>query len=744
MFSNKLVVTACMTFFLLFCFAGMTDVFCNEIDETFIKADESGYLELFYNPGSSQIVVRDNRNGHVWRSNPIVDANKFKLAEGTAESLQSTFVMNFTNKDRSTLYKVYSVSPEITFSHTLMESGGVAFTFSMYKKEVDQGTNFVRWEGTIKWQVLFELEEDYLEVFVPEEALSEDGSYTIVTLDVMPWFGANPEREEGFMVFPIGNGAFIPYRNSQPAYMSGLAVPVYGEDDFNFSGVRDVMTDLLPNQMGSFVKRFEKKADTVVAPVYGITAEGDALLCIATAGYASERITCGPAGYIVGFNRIGFKDVYREKQIYPLSRSKTALRYALNPVAGDRERRFYFIQGPGVDLTSITDRYRQYLMEVEGVVRHDGSPAMNIRIFCGISKKSLFGKRIIAATTFSQAQEIIAALIERGITDFSVTLVGWSDGGHYGTAPNKFPPERALGGAAGLKSLVEFAHSNGIPVLLEADYLLAFAGNRGFSIKKDSMKFPLEIPVTDGKGTYLMTPRAAYEKHVKQDVERFLELGVDGVVLRNIGEALLSDWSEKNNVSRQGNADYGIKMLEEFKRSGLQVQTTGWNSYTYPYIDGLQNIPVRSRPMLEAKQEVPFMSISLHGLLPYYSQVLNLSEDLQQDFLRVVEYGFSPSFELTYEDPVVLKDTSYNGLFSSYWKDWLEKIDEIYGKIKSLSAQAEKFIVSHRAVSKDVFVVEYDDGSYVIVNYGDSDFTFRERNVEAEGYLLVESEKEAN
>ena len=104
----------------------------------------------------------------------------------------------------------------------------------------------------------------------------------------------------------------------------------------------------------------------------------------------------------------------------------------------------------------------------------------------------------------------------------------------------------------------------------------------------------------------------------------------------------------------------------------------------------------------------------------------------------MLEYGSLPVFELTYQDPVVIKDTVYNHLFSSEFDAWLPFIEDLYyGAYQDMKYLHNKFVVKHKTLVKGVNEVGYDDGSILVVNYTDGDYNYEGSTVGAFDYLLI-------
>ena len=75
-----------------------------------------------------------------------------------------------------------------------------------------------------------------------------------------------------------------------------------------------------------------------------------------------------------------------------------------------------------------------------------------------MAEERLIFNSLVVMTTFDEAREMIEELLEAGVTELDVTLVGWTKGGYAGRYPRRLPVERAFGGERGLREFAEWAH----------------------------------------------------------------------------------------------------------------------------------------------------------------------------------------------------------------------------------------------------------------------------------------------
>jgi len=121
-----------------------------------------------------------------------------------------------------------------------------------------------------------------------------------------------------------------------------------------------------------------------------------------------------------------------------------------------------------------------------------------------------------------------------------------------------------------------------------------------------------------------------------------------------------------------------------------------------------------------------------------YSPLLNYSPDIEEESLRMIEYGVYPSFLLTAQAPYLLIDTPSKNIISSKYDDLKESMIELYKKVNNaLKYVKNQRIVSREVLSDKIVKVGYSNGVSIIVNYTDSPFPYKGKVVNARDYLVM-------
>jgi hypothetical protein len=711
-------------FSISFCAAG-------ETTSDFRKVAGSSCLDLSFNKNNNQIIVHDKDYGIKWRSNPSFSTADWKLSDTVKAELQTPFSLFFTDCERTKIYYLDTSREKVAAKYEEIESG-IRVTYTIEKQ-------LEFYSGKICWSMEYRIKDDYLEVTIPEERIIEEGDFKITAMRVLPFFSADKAQKNGYLILPDGSGALVRFREKSPNISTLISLPLFGKGEFRFSPKRKIAGELMPRDIGKLLSQYDPVPKTAGIPMFGMISRGRGFAAIISSGEYNARIVGALSGIITDYNRIGVEFSYRKLYYEFLSRTKAIQKYEKTRIKGDRQIRYYLLPGPDAGYVDAAVKYRTYLIEEKGVKRKETGSLMDVRFFCGLNKTGLLAKEFVKTTSFSEAGNMLDALTKNGVQDISVTLVGWNKGGYEGNLPKKFPPEKKLGGEEGLKKFIDYAHSLNIPVFLEADYLTCFRGVWGFSVKKDTIKDANGISITDSEGTYLLSPRSAFNKFARQEIPMYKNLGTDGLALKYLGKIILPDYNERYPLQIADSAKCWSELMTAARKQGLKVRVQGANSYTYSYADELYAVDTSSSRFFYESEEIPLLQIVLHGLTPYYVNPLNLSYDTQRDILRMVEYGALPQFELTYSSPILLKDTEYNSLYSSYYRDWLDTVSKTYGIFyNDLRSISDKFIVGHRKLAAGVYKTEYENGTAVIVNYNGEDYKTEDINVKGMDYLLVE------
>ena len=137
-------------------------------------------------------------------------------------------------------------------------------------------------------------------------------------------------------------------------------------------------------------------------------------------------------------------------------------------------------------------------------------------------------------------------------------------------------------------------------------------------------------------------------------------------------------------------------------------------------------------------ESIPWYYMIVSGNVSYSTLPGNRTGDLQQLKLQWIEYGATPTFELTANKSLNLYGTTYNALFSSEFAQWKDRVIEVTSELKTaLKDVSGESIVKHEILSDKQVCVTYANGYRIVINYADEAFDFEGNAVKAQNYLVL-------
>mgnify|MGYP001162074255 CR=1 FL=1 len=706
----------------------------------FDKTSENSSLALYVEKPTGQIAVQDKRNGMVWLSNPRLATPP--ASTGPASSAQqetaAVYWMQYTDYQRQVpklLNSAWDPTPPVI---SKLPDGGTRVRFTPSQQLKD---------APITFAMDYHLYDGYFDVTIPQDQIKESindakqvGFY-LVTLEPLPFFGSGADDEQGYMLVPDGSGALVNFKPIHPDYLQPFNQEVYASDTFFF------------DPQGTNVQQYFVPQEPVMLPAFGIAKQADstaktpegAFLGLVTQGDSDVFMDVWPSGYITKYNHTGAQFLYRRTANIPRSRGVTVQRVAIPMVTGDKTVRYYLLGGQGATYSGMAAKYRDYLLNDKHVPQLAQADApLQLDLIMGAQKNGLVGQVLVQATTFSEAQQIIEALRERGVTRLDVTLRGWNRDGLRRASPNRMPADTRLGGNAGMEQLTSMARQLGVPIYLLDDFRTAYSGEKGYFAHNDAVRGANKLPtfssgVGQGQQLYLLSPVVEYNNFVLRDVPKEKLLGASGLDLDYFGKIITYDTNDAHLLTRQGYIDWNNKITDYVRQELGNVSVEGGNPYMLPHSQNLRQVSVDDSHYQFEDQAVPFYEMVMHGLATYTGKYANLRSDPQFEYLRQLEYGAQPAFNLTYlpTSELYRAYSAYEN-FSSTWTDWVDDlVREYQDETMQLGSTTNQFIIDHRQLAPGVFQTTYQNGTKVIVNYSDQRYSNGVVAVSSLGYVVT-------
>ncbi len=663
-----------------------------ERDEVgFAVVHESERFVLMMEPELTQISVLDKESGYTWRSNP----SKEQIAEEKLKgllltNLQSPYVMEYVQANKTQRNMVNALDKKLDKQFIRTDAG------------IEVVYHYTQLDLTLS--IRYELTASGLEVTVPTEGIEELGENRIFTLQLLPYFGAvRGAEEEGYLLVPDGPGGLIYYESDRPAVSGRYEYMIYGEDPTS-------------------LQERSTPRENIAYPVFGMKRGQQGYAAIIKAGEYTTRIAASPAGIQNNWNSIAAKFVYREEYLRKVSMMATPVSAVQKErIEQDRVVEYRLLNEEAADYSGMAAAYRSYLLE-EGRMPERLEAMEHIPLLLGVvggGTKDVFGgNQYVTATTFEQAGEMAIDLSEAGVASMIMLYQGWQQSGFRETDA-RFPIQQKLGGAEELKRMSDMLRARGIPLLLEDFSTWLSTENKSIAMRTEGVRSidttVLQHPFRDA---FLLNPALAV-RYGKTTIDKLAALGISGIIYDGIGSTVFRDYG-KPSLRREDTAHlYQMLMAYTKGRLGM-VGTNRGNSYSLQEANLILDIPMDSSYDYLVDENVPFYPMVLHGSILYTGVEGNLRNEYTKEQLKMIEYGAIPSFTLTHSRSRELKGTDYDDVFSSEFAVWRQRVVEEYAMFDELAALAHQRMVRHSKLADDVYAMEYEDGSRVIINYNDN------------------------
>ena len=675
-------------------------------------------LKVYYDEDTKSLQATE-QNGYTWNS-VVTDElySSDKLNENWQKNTKSIFHLSYAeiSEVNPTIKTAYSYNADIDAS----EKDGKIYLKCDFQKE------------GIALTVIFGVENGEMVVSVPSENITEKKDNKLLAIEMLPYFGACTDVEEGYMVYPDGSGA-LKYHNSVKS-----ATTANHSYTWDVYGNNLLATDTPKNNE-------QEGLMTAMFPIFGVKKGEHAFITYSEKGEEESTINMYPSGAGIMLNRMSFSFRYRTTYSILMSNiningTNTAqningLMYNEDIIAMDHELRYSFLDTTNADYSGMAGRYRDRLLTNGTLQKSDLEEKMgvSVQILMAASAQGFFSNTVSVATKASQVNNIISTVNGIGFESNALfTLKGWGQGG-YGVYPQTSKPDGKVGSVSEVENLLNSQHL----VSLQTDLFYADEDNGGFDKRSHVIKAGNQNVITDSTGKLFIfnaeNVKGNYDaiKKTYSSVES-LNLSFD-----TIGKVLYRDEAEEHVLNRGDMRDSIEEILNEASKKGT-ITVEGANLYVLKYADGIYNLPSKSSEYFISDMDIPFCQMVLYGYIPYTGDLGNLSSDYNKQLLKWLEYGYVPAFELTYSDSEVLKETNYNDLYSSQYESNTERLEQAYKVYNECISKVKGAHMLQHSVLENGFVkVEYSNGYILYINYTQQEKTCENVIVEAEGYVMV-------
>lgn len=664
-----------------------------EAAEENILIAQNDRLSLYLSPNCCAIEIQDALTGKTWSSTMNDEtAEGLKIIPAQQKRITSLLAVNCTNL-QSGLGVVNNLAlmaeKDLKASYELIENG-VRLTYYLGTYQVG-----------VQLDIL--LDGQSLVVRMPYAGIVEDGDFSLVSVDVMPFLFSATDKAEGFFLYPDGCGAIMEFQDYAHYREPARLYNVYG--DFQ---KQPVLLDM-----------FSQEAPDVLFPVFGMNRGGHGMLAIIEKGEETARVSVNSSNNIIDINYLFANFQYRRSFEDKRVTTRDIKVFDKDDIKVDYQMRILFLEEENPDYNVMALTWRDYLLQNGIAARKESAPSVAVDLFMSAPEEGLLFDIPRTVTTLSQAEEILKSLDGAGVKNIRASIKGWTVNG-YGKTPDRFPISGSVGNDADLKRLIETAHSLGATISLTANFMEAASDQGGYSHRNDVVYTGNHTILTDLEETVFMLSPDVAEMKLMDFLKKASSFDLDALRFERMGKCIAFNYGTRRYHTAEATLGVYRRMTDEAKAAFGAAEAEGGNASLLGMADFFTDVPYDDFGYQITTASVPFYQIALHGLVEYAGKPGNLSSDLEREVLRWVEMGYTPFFELTYDNTEELMYTEYQSLFSAEYTAWQDRVAWAAKQFTEgpLAELHDQLIVEHRRLTDSLVKVTYENGAAVYVNYG--------------------------
>ncbi|MDR1868647.1 MAG: DUF5696 domain-containing protein [Treponema sp.] len=684
--------------------------------------------------------MEDREQGIVDASYRLYDINNLRSNDD-----QDALLANYPDLAKTNVYVLRDNAHE--YMKELMEEffANVGYTYNDYMEDAEKyptasGMNKPAFNLTLRYI----LDGKSLVVNAPFDQIAYRPNFPFRQLTLLPFMGSGSVHDEGFMLVPDGSGSLINFNNGKFNQVP-FSVVVYGWDE---AMPRDAVIS-------------DSKAPF---PGFGIQKNGAALFCVIEEGASYASVRADVSGRNASWNRVyAYFDIVHGTSLDIVGRNERNV-YVFENGLPDGESitlRYTPCSSPGY--VGMAKEYRSWLQKKYpqlGQTKIDDTP-IAVEIVGAVNKtQHRLGIPFdlpLKLTSYVETESMINDFAMFGWKNVQIKLNGWFNRSVDHSVPTKIKLIKELGKKKDFRNLVSAAEKNNYKLYPEVDFVFMRDVKQfsGFSLYRDAarsinrervQRYPFSFVWFGerkmwGKLNYLSRP-AATIRMIDNYVPKAAKLGIKNIAFRSIGSRLAGDYHEKRHVSREASIKIRQEKLAELQNAGTGVLVNTGFDFAVPFASVITDMMIDDQYFGITDTAVPFYQIALHGLVPFTGKAINLAEDYTKNLLKSVEGGAGLYFSFMKEETSELQETKFRQFYANEYDKWVGDADALYKRFSAdfgkLYSQA---IVDHRILSPGVTVTVYQDGTEVVVNISDNDWTYRSGGsglvVKANSYSVV-------
>jgi len=263
-------------------------------------------------------------------------------------------------------------------------------------------------------------------------------------------------------------------------------------------------------------------------------------------------------------------------------------------------------------------------------------------------EKGLVFNKDIPMTTFEQASEIFNDLQDNGVKDILSIYKGWQDNGYYASLPvRSFKTESKLSDEMKIQDLIQETKDKSIDLYLGHDALRINGEEQGNTKYKVMKKYNKQAYNENVYGKVYnsfgyLNPQSSADIMDKMKKE-YKDNDVENIMISGISNELFSYSEGSKEFDRIKTKEYYETIVADYS-DNFNLLLEQPFSYLWDYTNKVVDLPMKSSNYVFTDEEIPFLAITLRGIVPLYSEYTNFQANQKEFFLQLVEQGVNPSF----------------------------------------------------------------------------------------------------
>ncbi len=699
----------------------------------------------------------------------LKDPTDQKVKREALEKDLEDYIIQHPILEEEPIYEIYQdeIRTKYKLNQTLDAWAEVGYTRE--ELELDNTlTGFIASGGGLAFiiPVVYKIEGNTFRVEICNDEIKYPPEVAISRIDVIPNFGAADNTvEEGYTFVPDGSGALIRINNPDKRFTGyQLALLQRHKDEalsrLSFATIKDI-----------------PYIENAILPVFGQKQNDTAFFAVIERGYEIANVNAYTSDRLSSFNTaycsffpVQTDDIYyssgttsgvkmmpkfpveEEREVYDKKLQEMVSKKVINKYcrlpATNFVVRYTFLNDEDANYSGMANYFRNYLINTYDLkkIAPDANIPFVADVYGVIDKKvSIAGFPVnvkYSLTSFKEAEIIANDLLDAGAKNLSMRYIGMVNGGLSSTYANKFSVMGAIGGKKGYISFLNSMKQLGVDVYPDVDVTHVYKDKifDGFSPSTDTVmtlgktqsiisETNTATGIRDSRNSldyyhprWTVSPRlyeSLFEKFrdaISGYENKFISLGA-------LGSTMSADYRETLVIDRTQFSRIVANELEKFEDEGYKVIVDKGNFYTIPHVSMIVDLPMTSSRFIIQDYEVPFVQMALHGLVEYTGEPINVSQNVQYNVLKSLEYGAGITGRFMYEPDSALKNTYFLYYYSMSYKNWLGEVEATYKAVNEVLRDIQdQFIVFHERLSENVYRSVYENGTEVFVNYGTHDY----------------------